>query len=142
MTPYSIMIIDDDEVDRYTLKRLLKSCAANVPIQEAFDGEQALQFFKNGTANPSNLSEPWPPVIVFLDINMPRMGGFCFLEEFKKLREQQKNFESIVFMMITSSQNTQDKERASQYDFVKGYINKMPTTGDELYAKISQFIEG
>jgi len=140
MKPYSIMIIDDDEVDRYTLKRLLKSGGITIPVVEANDGQEAVQFFKNAEANKINLGEGFPPVIVFLDINMPRMNGFEFLSEFKKLREESESYQAVVFVMVTSSDNIKDKEQAGQYDFVKGYINKMPSTADELHAYISDYL--
>ncbi|MGK0440489.1 MAG: CheY-like chemotaxis protein [Pseudohongiellaceae bacterium] len=91
------MIVDDDEVDRYTLKRLLKSGGICVSVEEACDGEEVIQFFKNTEANRERLGQGFPPVIVFLDINMPRMNGFEFLYEFKKLREESECYESVFF---------------------------------------------
>lgn len=142
MKQYSIMIIDDDEVDRYTLKRLLKSGGVNVPLEEAIDGEEALQFFKDAETNRAKLGEGFPPVVVFLDINMPRMNGFEFLDAFKKLREENEGYDAVVFLMVTSSDNIQDKEHANQYDFVKGYINKMPSTADELLSHVGAYLPG
>jgi CheY-like chemotaxis protein len=142
MKQYSIMIIDDSEIDRYTLKRLLKSGGVNVPPEEAIDGEEALQFFKDAETNRAKLGEGFPPVVVFLDINMPRMDGFEFLDSFKKLREESEGYNAVVFLMVTSSDNIKDKEHADQYDFVKGYINKMPDTADELLSHISAYLPG
>lgn len=142
MKQYSIMIIDDSEIDRYTLKRLLKSGGVNVPLEEATDGEEALQFFKDAEANRAKLGEGFPPVVVFLDINMPRMDGFEFLESFKTLREESEGYDTVVFLMVTSSDNIKDKERANQYDFVKGYINKMPDTADELLSHVGAYLPG
>lgn len=140
MKQCSIMIVDDDEVDRYSLKRLLKSAAGKIPVEEASDGEMALEFFENTEASRARLGDRFPPVIVFLDINMPRMNGFEFLDEFKKLRSQNECYNAIVFLMVTSSDNDDDKERASQYDFVKGYIKKMPTTPSELLGHIKDYL--
>jgi CheY-like chemotaxis protein len=134
------MIIDDDEVDRYTMKRLLKSGGINVPLEEAGDGEEAIQFFKNAEANRTKLGEGFPPIVVFLDINMPRMNGFEFLDAFKKLREENDGYDAVVFLMVTSSDNIQDKEHASQYDFVKGYIHKMPPTAGELLSHVGDYL--
>jgi CheY-like chemotaxis protein len=134
------MIVDDSEIDRYTLKRLLKSGGVNVPLEEAIDGEEALEFFKNVETNSVKLGEAFPPVVVFLDINMPRMNGFEFLDSFKKLREEGEGYDAVVFLMVTSSDNIQDKEHANQYDFVKGYINKMPATADELLSHVSAYL--
>lgn len=140
MKQCSIMIVDDDEADRYTLKRLLKSGGICVPVEEAGDGEEAIQYFRNSEANSKTLGEHFPHFIVFLDINMPRMNGFEFLDEFKILREERECYNAVIFLMITSSDNSNDKERAGQYPFVKGYIKKMPTTAGELLAHINEYL--
>ncbi len=140
MKPYSIMIVDDDEVDRYTLKRLLRSGGVDALIEEAEDGEKAAEYFREGAKNVAHIDGVFPPIIVFLDINMPRMNGFEFLDEFQQLIDQGNNFRSVVFLMVSSSDNTEDKNRAGQYECVKGYIMKTPSTAKELLTHIDQFL--
>ncbi|MFT5894028.1 MAG: hypothetical protein ACI8VW_000895 [bacterium] len=70
------------------------------------------------------------------------MNGFEFLDAFKKMREKSGGCNAIVFVMITSSDNSKGKERASQYDFVKCYMNKMPTTAEKLRSHIGDYIPG
>ncbi len=74
----------------------------------------------------------FPPMLIMLDINMPIMGGFQFLEEYTKLVSNTQDLASTVLTMFTSSEKEKEKERALSYDVVKGYIVKLPRSGSEL----------
>ena len=139
MKDYSLLIVDDDEVDRYAIKRLLRSGGIDAPIFEKSDGKAAIEFFREHQAEAQERQGVVPPILVFLDINMPRMDGFEFLEAFKKLRTE-KLFEAIIFLMLTSSDNPRDQERVADYPFVKGYISKLPATPAELLAHIKAYL--
>jgi CheY-like chemotaxis protein len=67
--------------------------------------------------------------MIFLDIDMPLMDGFQFLDEFDKMSDYIKNNISII--MLTSSINPQDLSKAKKSNYVKKYINK-PLTQDAL----------
>ena len=88
MDRLSILIVDDNASDRYLLKRHLEGLGFPVKFFETEDGVEALEFFKNYEKNRELYPKDYPPMIVFLDINMPRMNGFAFLEEFSKLRNR------------------------------------------------------
>ena len=132
MTPHSIMIIDDSETDRYILKRLIKKAKITSEIFEAENGQIALDFFMNEKENLKKFPSTYPPIVIFLDINMPIMGGFEFLEEFNELKKKRDNLNSVVFAMFTSSEREEDLSKAESYDFVQGFITKGSLSVDGL----------
>ena len=87
----------------------------------------ALEFLKNIEKLSTN--GVGLPEVIFLDIDMPLMDGFQFLDEFDKMSEYIKNNCSII--MLTSSINPQDLSKAKKSHYVKKYINK-PLTQDAL----------
>lgn len=123
MTNHAVLIIDDQEADRYILTRYLERIDTISQIFEADDGTTALAFLKDYEHNATLYTDTFPPCLLFLDINMPILGGFPFLEEFQELQKQ-SGYKSIVVMMFTSSDNPKDLERAFAYPCVKGYVTK------------------
>ncbi|HEY8657499.1 MAG TPA: response regulator [Hanamia sp.] len=112
-----VLLVDDDDDCNFFHQRLLNKMECTEKIEIAHDGQKALDFLNSSI----NGLHPKPDII-FLDINMPGMGGWEFLEEYTKLDEEFK--EKIVLVMLTSSLNPDDKERALSYSSVNGFINK------------------
>ncbi len=139
MTTGSVLIIDDDEVDRYLLKRLLKDTKFNFEVFEADNGSSALEFLNNPSDVIAKDENLFPPLIIFLDINMPIMRGPEFLEQFAKVREQ-IYVQSCVIMMFSSSERKEDRESALQYDFVKDYLVKGSFSSADLRNRIQSVI--
>ncbi len=139
MTNCSVLIVDDDKVDRYILKRLLKQTEIVSKIYEFDNGKSGLDFLENYNENRILHGDGFPPMIIFLDVNMPLMNGFEFLEGFKSASKVHDLGSSIIFM-FSSSQRESDKELAFSYDFVKSYIVKMPSDADILKNKILEVI--
>lgn len=134
MKKINVLIVDDSEIDRYILTRHLNDIGINDIFQES-DGESALAFLNNYDENKKKFGDDFPPVVIFLDINMPIIGGFEFLEKFKALRNE-FDLNTCVIMMYSSSEREEDKEDALKYDFVKGYLTKGVFTQDELKEKV------
>lgn len=134
MEKISVLIVDDSTVDRYILIRQLKKIGI-VDIFEKDDGSSALEFLENYEKNAITFNGKFPPVIIFLDINMPRIGGFEFLERFEQLRNRLQ-LKSCVIMMFSSSERPEDKERAMHFDFVKDFLTKGELSVEELKSKI------
>ncbi|AKQ46663.1 response regulator receiver protein [Rufibacter radiotolerans] len=112
-----ILLVDDDETTNYLNKRLLTRLEIADHIEVATNGEEALQFLKDAIAK----GEPLPELI-FLDIKMPVMDGFEFLEQYHQLPETAQN--SMVVMMLTSSASFYDLERLKKYRAVQRHISK------------------
>jgi CheY-like chemotaxis protein len=134
MKPISALIVDDSEIDRYILKRHLKEVGI-VDVFESDDGSSALEFLGNYEENCQIHDKKFPPVIIFLDINMPIIGGFEFLDKFAELRNKLA-LEPCVIMMYSSSERPEDKEKSAKYDFVTGYVTKGEMDIKELKNKI------
>lgn len=109
------MIVDDNELDSFVLKNVL---SANGFTSEALlmpDGRSALDYLK------INNSEKLPRVI-FLDIMMPGMDGFEFLEHFEKLPQEVRDKCRII--LISTSESFKDLNRANKNRFVYRFLNK------------------
>lgn len=140
MKKCSIMVIDDDKVDRYLLKRTISKLDIEVKIFEADTGKSALDFLANYEENSKLYGEDFPPLLIFLDINMPIMNGFEFLEAFSKLRAGSYDYSSSVFTMYTSSEREQDKKKVESYEFVKGFVIKGDMSPQVLQEIIDEYV--
>ena len=136
MSSVSVLVVDDSGSDRYLLKRKLSKIEVSENIFEAENGAEALEFFSAVELNSAKLGKIFPPKITFLDVNMPRMGGFEFLEKFEKLRSNHEILAKSVFVMYSSSGRTEEESRALKYDFVTAYWEKGNLSLDHLKAAL------
>ncbi len=111
----TFVVVDDDEIDREVIRRALLKTGNNSPVIEAEDGLEALKLLQ-GTEERPPLAKPY---VVILDLNMPQMNGFQFLEVVRKDPELRY---TPIFVLSTSD-DTQDKLKAYQR-CVSGYIVK------------------
>lgn len=120
-------IIDDDPIFVYGTKRIIKEVDFATSILVYGNGQEAL----DGLKKLCMAREPLPDVI-FLDLNMPILNGWEFLDEFKNCKS--KRSKKIIIYIISSSVDPRDLERVKNYEQVDTYILK-PITPDDL-AKI------
>jgi CheY-like chemotaxis protein len=111
------MVIDDMHWDRFIAMHVIKqyNFAEDVILIEF--AAEALVSLRSNMNTPDKL-----PKVIFLDIQMPEMDGFDFLEQFNTLPETITTNCAIV--MLTSSVDHKDIERASQQKYVRHYITK------------------
>lgn len=116
----TLMMIDDNQIDQMIYDRIIKRSGLVETVISFSMAENALAHL---AANPDDR-----PDIILLDINMPKMDGFEFLEAAEKAFGA--DF-CVVVVMLTTSLNPRDKERANAFQMVKSYLGK-PLTIDSL----------
>lgn len=126
-TPVKFLIVDDDQVSVMAIKRALKKLKILNPVVVAKDGQHALDILRTEAAREQGL----PPFLVTLDLNMPRMDGFEFLDE---LRADETLHRAVVFVLSTSDT---PNDIAAAYDKnIAGYIVK-DDLGDSFEAALN-----
>src|SRR5687767_7132848 len=91
-----IALVDDDKIFQLTASKTLKSTAITDHILQFENGEAALNFIRQHSSNPESLSD-----YIFLDINMPMIDGWMFLEDYDNLKKELSK--SISIYMVSSS---------------------------------------
>lgn len=125
----NILLIDDDRIFNFLSEKTITSLGLANEIHFALNGEEALdllELYKTG-----DLSKP---DIIFVDLNMPVMDGFEFIETFRKMDLPDKD--SITIVVLTSSADPSDISRAKRMG-VKYYFNK-PLSKEEIKKLIGQ----
>ncbi len=109
-----ILLVDDDHEDSFYHQMVIKKMNITENIAVAENGLEALAFLKK--------ENPLVPELIFLDINMPKMNGWEFLEQYKHLDAQRKA--KITIVMLTTSANPDDIRKAREMEDVTGYKTK------------------
>lgn len=125
----TILLVDDDIAVNYIHKYVIKKADVVDKVITMMNGQMAIDYL---ISNESELDAI--PELIFLDINMPGMDGWGFLKEYKE--RQIKDKTKIV--MLTTSENESDKERAIATGQVEEYITK-PLTKEALLEVIGRY---
>ncbi len=131
--PLHIALVDDDRVYQFTTERMVARIDPEVRFQWFRNGEEALEYLQRHSQHPDIL-----PDILILDINMPYMDGWQFLDAYKNWKLG--SAKSVKIYVISSSADERDLLRARSYDDVTDYLEK-PITSDILRNVIAQHIE-
>ena len=112
-----ILLIDDNSANNYLHKRIIDKSGIAKKVVAIDMAHKALDYLKS--VENSRFSGP---DIIFLDINMPLMNGWEFIEEYKKIYGNQKK--EIITFMITTSLNPDDEKRAMNIPLIQGFRKK------------------
>jgi CheY-like chemotaxis protein len=126
---YAVMLVDDNEIDNLINQKMIEASNICEHIFIHSGAKSAIEFLKNIEKLAKGPVDLYLPQIIFLDIDMPLMDGFQFLDEFERLSESIRKHCKVV--MLTSSLNPQDMNKAKKNQFVLKYLNK-PLTQDNL----------
>jgi CheY-like chemotaxis protein len=112
-----VMLVDDDPINNLVNKRLLRKYNDRLSVVEYQMAYDALEHFKTDRPKPD---------VLLLDINMPKMNGWQFLEEFEKIWAGE-----LKIVMLTSSIDLSDQQKAESLPLVSGYLTK-PLNMDKI----------
>lgn len=125
----AVCIIDDDKIYRFTTEKYIEMLGLADKVITYADGEEALDYLKAKSSNSSEL-----PDIIFLDVNMPIMDGWDFIEEYSKIASSFPK--KVVLYMVSSSIDERDSNRAKEIAEITDFIVK-PITEERLVQLIS-----
>jgi CheY-like chemotaxis protein len=126
-----ILLVDDNHDDNFIHEREIKKINLKNIVKTKNSGIEALDYLKSKEDN-----EGPHPDLIFLDINMPGMNGWEFLEEYSKLDKELQS--KALIIMLTTSQNPDDEARAKTWPFVSDYITK-PLTKQVMEGIIDKY---
>lgn len=119
------MLIDDDEPTNFISEMVIEEANCTSHLEIVDSGVKALNYLQKAGDCQNKKGSIIQPDLVFLDINMPRMNGWEFLDEYKKLNNSCQL--KPVIIMFTTSLSPDDRQRAEGIPEVAGFENKLLT---------------
>jgi len=113
-----VLIIDDDEINNFIASKIIIKSSPSTKISTCMNGKQGISFLNNCLKNPTNF-----PDIIFLDINMPEINGWEFLDWYEKNMLPILN-KKIIINIISSSVYNNDELKSKSYYFVNKFVSK------------------
>ncbi len=130
-----ILLVDDDPITNFFHETVIEECEAANIVRVAENGQEALDYLLNQGKFDNAENNPRPQMIL-LDINMPIMNGFEFLEEYENIAPEYKA--DGCLLMLTTSLNDKDLERAQKFKTCDSFLNK-PLEADTLTSAIAKY---
>lgn len=125
-----ILLVDDDVATNFINKKIIQKAEIVQHVHVALNGKEAIEYICNkGKFESENNLYPKPEMIL-LDINMPVMDGWEFIEAYKNLNESYK--QNIIIVMLSSSFNPADKEKAESIPEISEFRQK-PMSREALF---------
>lgn len=114
-TKINLLVIDDDDINIFIIKKIVEKSELNINMVAKGNGKQAIDYLSN------TISEQQPlPDLILIDINMPVMNGWEFVEAYQSLPIAQH----VDLYILSSSVYENDIEKTKSYTTIKGFISK------------------
>lgn len=117
----AILLLDDNELDNFINEKTLESVSFAKKIYVSTNGKSALEFINNLIVSGGAVNGTYPEVM-FVDLNMPIMGGFEFIERLKKLTDAK--LKECKIIILTSSIDGNDRIKAQEIIKDVVFLNK------------------
>jgi CheY-like chemotaxis protein len=115
-----VLLVDDDPITNYIHRLVLSETGITANIEIAETVEKALSLIQHGGNEPCE-----SPDLIFLDLNLPGLSGWDFISEYRKLKDSQGA--NSIIVVLTTSANPDDKQRANQLGEVAEFRSKPMT---------------
>lgn len=124
-----VLCVDDDPITLMLCKMVITKTSFSKEITTASNGEEAIGYFDNLKADFKTNKSIHKPQLIFLDLNMPVMNGWEFLESFST--SNYSDFNSIKVIILSSTIDPEDLEKSRKYPMVIDFLSK-PITKEML----------
>ena len=114
----SILLVDDDEASNFLHSIFINKLDMDIDINAALNGQEALDFILDKGVDKLEL-----PCMVLLDLRMPVMDGWAFMQNYEEQVPQELK-DQILIVLVTISDNAEDKERATSNIHVADFSQK------------------
>jgi CheY-like chemotaxis protein len=121
-----VLCIDDDQITLVLCDMVIKKTGFANEVLTAKNGKEGLAWFSAYFSKNNNSEKQDPPKLILLDLNMPVMSGWDFLEDY--LMKYADRLPGTKVVIISSTVNPEDFSRANRYEIVIDFINKPLTT--------------
>ncbi|MBN3583441.1 response regulator [Algoriphagus aestuarii] len=122
----AIFLVDDDPINNLINNRLLSKVEVSETIEEFLEGQYAINRISSFSMDSR--------ILIFLDINMPVMNGWEFLKKYQEEFPDRKD----TIIILSSSIDFQDRQKADEYSIVSGFLEK-PLTLDKIHFQLSKY---
>lgn len=127
-----ILCVDDDAITLMLCKKVIAKAEFSLEIDTSSNGEEALKYFENLKKEKEANNVILEPQLIFLDLNMPVMNGWEFLDIFSK-SDYHTVFPDVKVIVLSSTIDPKDIEKVKQYPMVLNFLSK-PITIEMLQA--------
>ena len=111
----NLLVVDDDDINLFIIKKIVEKTGFDIDMVSRSNGQQAIDYINEAIAQNNPL-----PKMILIDINMPVMNGWEFIEAYEALTIEHK----VDMYILSSSVYENDIEKTKSYKAVKGFISK------------------